>query len=109
MIEDRLTRGERIRLESIAQANLRLSSHPVLGSYHGKDPAALLLETAAQIASYIAPDPADMARDAYNAYSESAKYKSFSGDTLQYWEHLPPAIQDHWVAATRAILSMEHR
>lgn len=57
MIEDKLSVHERIRLESVSQANLcrqttpQLSARPVPG--YTPDPVAELLEAATRIESYI--------------------------------------------------------
>lgn len=66
MIEDKLTHAQRVRLESVAQANALISARP-FGMTVDKDDAAVLLETADRIAGYIrtddAPDLDAVARD----------------------------------------------
>lgn len=58
MIEDKLTPAQRIRLESIAQANMRLG--PGAGSAMPERSISVLIAAAREIESYIREDRKDV-------------------------------------------------
>ena len=56
-------------------------------------------------ATSITDEQLTRAATAYNAYGDSAGWKSYQGSPMTTWEDLPEAIRTHWVAATDATLS----
>lgn len=48
--------------------------------------------------SYAAP--------AYNAYGDSAQWKTFDGRPMPAWRDLPPETQSHWRMAALSVLAV---
>jgi hypothetical protein len=51
----------------------------------------------------------EAARDCYEAYGESTRWKNHQGNTMPMWADLPQAIKAAWMAVVRRILSKAYR